>query len=452
MALRTRKANRESWISEEPNERGYYEAQVWMGTKPSGRPDRRHIQRKTLAGVRRRVRELERQRDAGRVTGPGKIPTVQQMLKRHLDTVLPSRGRSPNTIQSYRSLCEHEIFPRWGGQRADRLLPEHVEDGLADMLRKGKAPASVRKVYAILSSAYQLQVDRGNLIRNPCQHVEPPVAPQSEMPSLTQDEVRRVILAAAERPNSARWAFGLAFGLRQGEALGLRWDFVNLQTGELRVWWQLNRVKWRHGCAPETAADTARAAVEHQCALPHCKTRPCPKKCARHTRACPPPCPPDCTGHESLCPQRAEGGLVLRAIKEKRHKTIWLDPGMRDLLRQHRDAQYLQKLAADDEWEDRGLVFCQWNGRPVDPRRDWAEWGEILKAAGLPHNRVHAMRHSASSILLEEGVNIRVVQTMLGHSDIRVTERYAHAGKAAAMDASERMSRVLNLPRQEEPE
>ena len=64
---RTRKANLDSTISEVPNARGYYEAKVWMGTKGDGKPDRRHVQRKTLAAVRKRVRELERERDAGRV-------------------------------------------------------------------------------------------------------------------------------------------------------------------------------------------------------------------------------------------------------------------------------------------------------------------------------------------------------------------------------------------------
>ena len=64
-APRTRRGNLESWISAKPNPRGYYEAKVWMGTKGNGQPDRRHVQRKTLAAVRKRVRELERQRDTG---------------------------------------------------------------------------------------------------------------------------------------------------------------------------------------------------------------------------------------------------------------------------------------------------------------------------------------------------------------------------------------------------
>ena len=95
-----RKANLDSWISDEPNASGYYEAKVWMGTKANGKVDRRHVQRKKLADVRQRVKELERQRDAGKVGRAGKAPTVQEMLERHLTTILPAAGRAPRTIEA----------------------------------------------------------------------------------------------------------------------------------------------------------------------------------------------------------------------------------------------------------------------------------------------------------------------------------------------------------------
>jgi site-specific recombinase XerD len=153
-----------------------------------------------------------------------------------------------------------------------------------------------------------------------------------------------------------------------------------------------------------------------------------------------------CTDHARHCPKRKGGGLVFREIKEKRKKIVWLAPEFTAVRRAHRDAQYLARVTADTEWEDQDLVFCQWNGRPIDPRRDWGEWGEILKAAGLPRYRLHAMRHSAATIALDEGVPLSVVQEMLGHSDVRITRRYTHVGKALAQDASARMGRALMRP------
>ncbi|HUY46677.1 MAG TPA: site-specific integrase [Streptosporangiaceae bacterium] len=430
--MSVRKGNRESTISETPNPRGYYEAKVWMGTRASGKPDRRHVQRKTLAATRRRVRELERQRDAGRVTRPGKVPTVYQMLERHLAVTLPGKESAPKTIDSYRSLCRHHIYPLWGAQRIDRLLPEHIEDGMAVMRAHGLAASSIRKALAILSSAYEIQVERENVARNPCKLVTPPRIRKGGFATLSQDEVRAIVVTAADRPNGVRWSVGLACGLRQGEALGIQWRHLSLDPPRIDIRQQLQRLIWKHGCGDPRA-----------CALPHCKVRPCPKKCGRHTRTCPKPCPADCAGHARLCPRRQDGGLVLREIKEDGRKDVPLPAVLIPALKAHRDAQYLQRLAADSEWEDNDLVFCQWNGRPVDTRRDWQEWSDILIAAGLPHFRLHAMRHSTATILLERGVALAVVQEILGHSDIRVTRGYTHVSSALHDDAAGHMGDVL---------
>src|SRR6266496_6174757 len=143
----TRRGNRESYVPDEPNAKGYYEAKVTMGTRPDGTLDRRHVERKSKAARNRAVRELERKRDAGQITKAGRARTVSEMLTRHLDVVLPQRRRAPWTIASYRSLCEHQIFPRWGAQRIDRMLPDrkstrlnssHVETSYAVLCLKKK--------------------------------------------------------------------------------------------------------------------------------------------------------------------------------------------------------------------------------------------------------------------------------------------------------------------------
>lgn len=475
MTERTRKANGESWVSEVPNDRGYYEAKVWMGTRGDGKPDRRHVQRKSLKAVKARVRELEKQRDTGKVGQPGKVPTVRQMLERHLTVVLPQRGRAPRTIADYWSKCDNDIFPLWGGQRVDRLRPEHIEEGLSKLLET-HAPAHVRKVLAILSSAYEVQAKRaaaygmagGTVLVNPCQFVEPPELPESNRKSLTVRQSRAVLATARERGQFARWAVGLTLGMRQGEVLGLRWRFCDIdapegEPGEMRVWAQLQRLSWEHGCDDP-----------HKCGARHHRV-PCPVPCPEAARAqgrrhvCPQDggtprsesgtkgslCPPGCTAHAQHCPRRRlprgvtrlAGALVLReAVKEKKRKTIPIPPEVCAALREHRSAQFEQRMLAGAEWTDYDLVFTRWNGAPVDPRADWQDWARILEAAGIPHSGVHAGRHTAVTIAIDEGVAITAVQQLAGHSSVKTTEGYDHSSSPGARIAARAVSRALFEP------
>jgi integrase len=88
-------------------------------------------------------------------------------------------------------------------------------------------------------------------------------------------------------------------------------------------------------------------------------------------------------------------------------------------------------------------MFCQPNGRPIDNMADLHEWSAILAEAGISHAGTHAMRHSAATIALEQGVPLPAVQEMLGHSDIRVTRGYVHVSSPLAEDAAARMGRAL---------
>jgi integrase len=185
------------------------------------------------------------------------------MLTRHLTVVLPQRNRAPRTIADYWSKCRNDIFPRWGGCRIDKLLPEWLEEGYQEMLAEGHAPAHVRKVHVILNSASKIQAERsqkyglagGTVIINPCQFVDPPDPVETEK-SLTKKEARAILSAAEKRGNWLRWGYGMSAGNRQGEVLGLRWSYLDIdvpegEPGEARIGWQLQRLTWEHGCAGE---------------------------------------------------------------------------------------------------------------------------------------------------------------------------------------------------------
>jgi len=82
-------------------------------------------------------------------------------------------------------------------------------------------------------------------------------------------------------------------------------------------------------------------------------------------------------------------------------------------------------------------------GGPIERTEDWRSWKAILRQAHVRDARVHDARHTAATLLIEQGVHIRVVQEVLGHTRVTTTERYTHVATLQMKDASERMGEAL---------
>ena len=275
--------------------------------------------------------------------------------------------------------------------------------------------------------------------------VDAPSVREVEIEPFTQTEARRVLRAAEGRRNGVRWSVGLALGLRQGEALGLRWKYVDLDKGVIKVWWQLQRLSWRHGCAdPHVCGkDRHRPACPANCAQ-HRHRQRCTTSCRKPSHVCPKTsCRKGCIAHAQYCPKRQGGGLVFREPKGKSKRVVMIPPELVPILRAHRATQLIERLRAGSAWEDCDVLFGQSNGRPIDPRNDWEDWKTLLREAHVRDARVHDGRHTAGTLLIEQGVHVRVVQEILGHSDIRITQRYTHVGSAAATEAARLIGTAL---------
>lgn len=140
------------------------------------------------------------------------------------------------------------------------------------------------------------------------------------------------------------------------------------------------------------------------------------------------------------CPRRHGGGLVGVAAKTKKSKrTIPLPPPVVKALSEHRKRQLKERLRAGDAYEDGDWVFADVLGRPIDPRRDWAAWKDLCKKARVPIRRVHDMRHTAATLLLAQGTDVRTVMAIMGWTQMRMADRYGHAVDASVRAAADRM-------------
>ncbi|WKU03717.1 tyrosine-type recombinase/integrase [Micromonospora sp. HUAS LYJ1] len=458
---------------------GLYHCWVTLGTKPNGKPDRKHRKGRTATEVAAKVDELLERAKRGHGV-PQKIETVEQWLTHWLEHVIKPR-RAYGTYTAYRALINNYAIPHIGAWKLDgnnrRLEPEHLDAMYTAMAAtkvvrgsrgKDRAPlmaaATIHKTHRMLSVAFKAAVRRGKAARNVCDLIDPPSYRAKKVAALTLAETEAVIREALQDEMAARWLLGLLMGPRQGETLGIRWPRVHLDppAGEepcVELETQLQRRAWQHGCDDPVACtegkhrtEACRPPWEHGCKSPAaCRPRPhlcpsrCPGKgCARHTRPCPPLCPPGCTGHARRCPRRVGGGIVEVDLKtEKSVRPLALPAVLVELLRRHRERQQQQFRTLGLEWAAEGLVFTSPWGRRLDAGQDHQAWEALLCRAGVADAKLHAARHTAGTMLIASGADISVVQEVLGHTQISTSRIYVDVAKKTQREAVDRAVSAL---------
>ncbi len=202
------------------------------------------------------------------------------------------------------------------------------------------------------------------------------------------DEARTFLESARRRaePLYAGYVLILVLGLRRGEMLGLRWEDVDFDNGELSVGWQIQRIS-RQLLHRQTKTETSDAVLP---LAPICET-------ALHERAA---------------------------------------------------AQASDKKAAGGQWAPSDLVFTTRTGRPVEPRNFNRSFTAACGRAGVRLIPVHATRKTCASLLVALDVHPRVAMQVLRHSQISVTmDVYAEVSSEATRRALKRLGKRLDAGR-----
>jgi integrase len=148
---------------------------------------------------------------------------------------------------------------------------------------------------------------------------------------------------------------------------------------------------------------------------------------------------------QALQRQRGKGLVFVQPKTARSRRTIVLSRLAIAALREHRDRQAFARRAAAAQWEERGLVFCDYFGAPLDPNYQTTTFKNALRDADLPQLRFHDLRHTAATLLLSQGVHVKLVSEMLGHSTITLTlDTYSHLIPAMHGDAAAAMDAVLS--------
>lgn len=201
----------------------------WSG----GARRRRTVTARTLAELKPKIKKLDRTLAAG-LQRDGST-TVEAWLRYWLAEVAPRRVR-PRTLKGYSGYVNTWLIPNLGKHRLDMLEASHVRALHRTMEKAGKSHATIRQAHMILSRALNVALDDGKIIRNPCRSAELPKATsKGTHGKLTLAEALTVLHHLEDDERGARWVVALLTGLRQGEALGLAWENVDLDRRVLYV-------------------------------------------------------------------------------------------------------------------------------------------------------------------------------------------------------------------------
>ena len=376
-----------------------WEGRVTIGRNAAGKVVRKKVTGRTRAEVVDRMKELADAADAGREMMPRTL-SVERFLEDWLDNVLPGTV-APVTEAQYRQTTRLYIVPNVGRKQLRTLQPRDVTGMLRNMEADGLSANSQRLARAVLRRALRWAEINGYVSRNVAALAHAPKVQQKEGKALTPEQARTLLTYLADTSRGtevpatparleAAITVALSLGLRRAEVLGLAWSDLELDTDPKRL--------------------TVRYSVK-----------------------------------------RIKGtGLVRTEPKTRQsRRTIHLPAPVAASLKRHRVRQAEERLKAGDLWDtlplDADLVFRTETGEAIDPNNFGRDVRKATKGAGLPGSwSPHSLRHSAASLLLAQGVPLKVISEVLGHSSIRVTaDVYSHLMEPAKVEAADAMTEAL---------
>ena len=307
--------------------------------------------------------------------------TVREYVQMWLNSAKSSLQES--TSYQYELTVRNHIIPNIGHIRLKDLRLITIEGFYGQLLESGIGVRTVRYVHAVLHKALEKAVNYGYIIRNPAHGANLPKYTHAEMNVLDATQVTQFLIAARGSKYEALYYLAIHTGMRQGELFGLQWSDLQWNSGNLHVQRQVRRVPkhgWKFG-NPKTKAG---------------------------------------------------------------RRTIKLGEGTLNILRQHRELQKILKKFAGDRWQENDLIFPSSTGTPGDPSNLRKDFLMVLEKTGVQKIRFHDLRHTAASLMLNNGVPPIVVSKILGHAKPSTTlDVYGHLYTEMQTEAAMVMDKLV---------
>ena len=364
---------------------GSWELTIDLGRDANGKRIRRYSSVKgTKKQADQRLRELLTELDGGVVPFTGRV-MMRDWLDRWMSDCVEGH-LSQATQDRYRGAVINHLTPALGHVELKRLSPTHVQALQKTLLDNGMDPNGVSLVRSVLSGAMKHALNLEMILRDPVSAAKAPPVPVREVQPPPAEAVIKMLTLAKENQRDY-WLYPALHllvytGIRRGELLALLWDAVDFEKSEIRITSSVGRRS---------------------------------------------------DGVNSSPPKSARG-----------NRTVSLDAGTLEVLRQHRERQDREKAELAGAYADRGIVFADPLGQWLNPMKITRKVGSLGKQVGHPQAMPHNLRHFHCSVALEQKTNPVVVSQRMGHSNTAITmEIYAHVLPGWQQEAADDFARFI---------
>ena len=376
---------------------GYWEGRYCAGVNPeTGKIIRKSVYGKTQKEVRIALTQKLFEIDDGFYMGVNTEITLEEWLEIWMKEY--SINKKYSTLKGYKAQIKKHINPALGHYTLQSITPIMIQRFLNDLSRpdesgKALAPKSVKNVHMILKAALSQAVENEYIKKNPCRNAKLPRIIKTQVKPLSDEQVSAFLKASFEDVIYGSMLRLILFtGLREGEAMGLTWDCVDFEKGALIINKQLQR-------------------------------RP-----------------------------QKDGGTVLSSVKNGKTRQLKPAPYVMQLLKSRYSQQIMQSRVAGSAWEawqnegehKKALVFTNEVGHHLIPKRTYLRFKKIAEEIGVPDARVHDLRHTFAVLSLQNGDDVKTVQTNLGHASAAFTlDVYGHVNDRMQRESSDRMEQYI---------
>lgn len=378
---------RKKTITRNGKEYTYWEARYTAGYDPgTGKQIQRSITGKTQKEVAQKLKAATAAIDAGTYSAPSRM-TVGQWLD--IWTAEYLGAVKPRTIDLYKGIVRSRIKPGLGAMKLASLTP-HTVQSFYNAISKpqndtvGLAPKTIRNIHGILHKALQQAVANGYIKNNPADSCILPRAIRKELKPLDEDMITAFLKAIQGHQFGDLFTITLFTGMREGEALGLLWDRVDLIKGTITVDKQLQLI-------------------------------------------------------------RGSGGQYqMVPTKNSKSRSITLAASVVKVLSDVKRKQLENRLRYGPLWEDSGFVFTDELGHHLSASSVYKSFKKVMEQIGSPETRFHDLRHSYALASIRSGNDIKTVQENLGHATAAFTlDVYGHVTEKMKQESAAQLDQFI---------